>query len=66
MQAYEGMRYFDGVLAKSTCRYLHTALSLGKLGDEHHTAFDRNGGPATALETALHSVLTALGGLQLL
>ena len=51
----------DGVFTASACRYLHTALSLGGIGDEHHTVFRRAAPPRTALETCLHSVLSELG-----
>ena len=53
---------FDKVLAPSTCQYLHTASSIGELGDEMHTAFNRVGSkPATALEHCLDSILRELG-----
>ena len=52
---------YDNVLAPSTSKYLHAACSLGELGDELHTAFDRSRPPATALESCLHSILSALG-----
>ena len=55
------LHVYDGVLAASTSRYLHTALSLGELGDEHHTVLDRRAGPPkTALEHCLNSVLKQL------
>lgn len=53
---------YDNVLSSSASRYLHAAASLGELGDEHHTAFDRRSQlPATALEACVHSVLRELG-----
>lgn len=56
------LRVFDNVLSPTACRYLHAASSLGELGDEHHTAFDRDqaGSPQTALEACVHSILTQL------
>ena len=55
------LHVFDGVLAPSTSKYLHAASSLGELGDELHTVYDRRQGPPkTAIESCLQSVLTAL------
>ena len=54
------LHVFDNVLAPSTSRYLHAASSLGELGDELHTTFDRSKPPTTALEQCLQSVLCAL------
>jgi len=33
---------YDGAFARSSCNYLHTAASLGGLGDEQHTVFHRS------------------------
>ena len=52
---------WDGVFSPSACHYLHTASSIGGLGDEQHTVFHRAQPPRTPLESALHSVLVALG-----
>jgi hypothetical protein len=53
---------FDHVLAPSTCQYLHTASSIGELGDEMHTVYERHKEkPATAIERCIHSILLALG-----
>ena len=52
---------FDNVFSPSASLYLHTAASIGSLGDEQHTVFDRSLPPRTVLETALHSVLEQLG-----
>ena len=53
---------WDGVFTTSACHYLHTASSIGQLGDEQHTVFHRaDAPPRTPLESALHSVLTELG-----
>ena len=54
------LQVFDGVLAPSTSRYLHTASSLGELGDELHTVFLRDSPPKTAIESCLHSILREL------
>ena len=52
---------FDNVFSPSASLYLHTAASIGSLGDEQHTVFDRSLPPRTVLETALNSVLEQLG-----
>ena len=54
------LHVFDGVLAPSTSRYLHTASSLGELGDELHTVFLRDSPPKTAIESCLQSILREL------
>ena len=54
------LHVFDGVLAPSTSRYLHTASSLGELGDELHTVFLRDSPPKTAIESCLQSLLHEL------
>ena len=54
------LHVFDGVLAPSTSRYLHTASSLGELGDELHTVFLRDSPPKTAIESCLQSILHEL------
>ena len=52
---------YDGVFSPSACRHIHTAASLGGLGDECHTLYRRAATPPrTALETAVESVLTQL------
>ena len=53
---------WDGVLASSTCTYLHTAASLGQLGDLQHTVFSRQdpSAPRNCLEHALDSILAEL------
>ena len=52
---------YDNVFSPSANLYLHTAASIGSLGDEQHTVFDRSLPPRTVLETALNSVLQQLG-----
>ena len=52
---------YDNVFSPSARLYLHTAASIGSLGDEQHTVFDRALPPRTVLETALNSVLEELG-----
>lgn len=52
---------WDHVLSPSACCYLHATSSVGNLGDECHTAFDRSLPPRTPLESALHSILAELG-----
>ena len=53
---------YDNVFTASALQYLHSTSSIGGLGDEHHTAFDRRAAqPRTPLESALHSVLLELG-----
>jgi hypothetical protein len=52
---------YDNVFSPSASLYLHTAASIGSLGDEQHTVFDRSLPPRTVLETALNSVLQQLG-----
>ena len=52
---------YDNVFSPSASLYLHTAASIGSLGDEQHTVFDRSLPPRTVLETALNSVLEQLG-----
>ena len=46
---------FDKVLAPSTCQYLHTASSIGELGDEMHTIQSRrqqaSGSPRHCLDS---------------
>jgi len=51
---------WDNVFSPSACAYLHATSSIGGLGDELHTAFDRSLPPRTPLESALHSVLLEL------
>jgi len=60
MLACGGVSVFDHALSAAACTHIHTAASLGGLGDEGHTVFDRSIAPRTPLESALHSVLIAL------
>jgi len=53
---------FDSAFSPKACHHLHTAASLGGLGDECHTLFHRAElSPRTPLETGLDSVLRELG-----
>ncbi|KAL3929246.1 MAG: hypothetical protein SGPRY_002036 [Prymnesium sp.] len=52
---------YDQVLSRTACHFLHTSLSIGGLGDEHHTAFDRSLPARTPAERAIHSLLCELG-----
>ena len=55
------VQVFDGVLSAATSSYLHAVSSLGKLGDEEHTAFQRAQPAQTALERCILSLLQELG-----
>jgi len=62
MACLAAVHVFDNVLAPSTCKYLHTASSIGELGDEMHTVYERGKTkPSTAIERCVDSILVELG-----